>query len=143
MNAKKIFIILILVFGAAGAFACQFTFSLISGDGSVQTIAPGRSVDLELAEVYTLKVSCEEDHGNCPVAAEDTIFLLEEEKWKAGKDYLPLILQENISWSDTGGRSHLAELSFTAERAGIWELEIIRDCDRKEGYDEVLILSVH
>ena len=143
MHIKKIFIILIFVFGAAGAFACQLTFSLVSGDGSVRNIVPGRSVDLDLSEVYTLKVTLEEDHSNCPVPAEDTVFLLDEEKWKASKDYLPLILQDNISWSDTGSRSHLTELAFTAVQAGVWELEIIRDCDKKEGYDESLIFSIH
>jgi len=143
MHIKRIFIILILVFGAAGAFACQLTFSLVSGDGSVRNIVPGRSVDLELSEVYTLKVTLEEDHNNCPVPAKDTVFLLDEEKWKASKDYLPLILGDNISWSDTGSRSHVAELAFTAVQAGVWELEIIRDCDKKEGYDESLIFSVH
>lgn len=143
MHVKKIFIILILIFGAAGAFACQFTYSLISGDGSTQNIVPGKSVDLDISEVYTLKVIFEEDHNNCPVSAEDTVFLLEEEKWKASKDYLPLVLQENISWSDTGSRSHVTELSFNAAQAGAWELEIIRDCDKKEGYDEILNFSVH
>ncbi|MQY77233.1 MAG: hypothetical protein GH155_06340 [Spirochaeta sp.] len=142
MYVKKIFIILILIFGVAVAFACQLTFSLISGDGSVRNIVPGRRVDLELSESYTLKVTFEEDHGNCPLPAEETVFLLEEEKWKASKDYLPLILQENISWSDTGSRSHVTELAFTAAQAGVWKLEIIRDCDKKEGYDENLIFSI-
>lgn len=143
MYVKKIFIILILIFGAAGAFACQFTFSLISSDGSARNIVPGRSVDLDISKVYTLKMTFEEDHGNCPVPAEDTVFLLEEEKWKASKDYLPLVLQDNISWSDTGSRSHVTELYFTAAQAGVWELEIIRDCDKKEGYDEILNFSIH
>ena len=143
MYNRRIFIILFLIAGAAGAFACQLTFSLVSGDGSVRNIVPGRSVDLDLAESYTLKVTLEEDHNNCPVPAEDTVFLLEEEKWKASKDYLPLILGDNISWSDTGSRSHLTELAFTAVQAGVWELEIIRDCDKKEGYDESLIFSIH
>lgn len=143
MSNRRIFIILIFVFGAAGAFACQLTFSLVSGDGSVRNIVPGRSVDLDLAESYTLKVTFEEDHSNCPVPAEDTVFLLDEEKWKASKDYLPLILGDNISWSDTGSRSHLTELAFTAVQAGVWELEIIRDCDIKEGYDESLIFCIH
>lgn len=142
MHIKRIFIILILIFGAAGAFACQLTFSLVSGDGSVRNIVPGRSVDLGLTESYTLKVTLEEDHNNCPVPAENTVFLLEEEKWKASKDYLPLLLQDNISWSDTGSRSHVTELSFTTAQAGVWELEIIRECDKKEGYDESLIFSI-
>ncbi len=142
MHIKKIFIVLILIFGAAGVFTCQLTFSLVSGDGSVKNIVPGRSVDLDLDESYTLKVTLEEDHSNCPVPAEDTVFLLDEEKWKASKDYLPLILTDSISWSDMGSRSHITELAFAAAQVGVWELEIIRDCDKKEGYDESLIFSI-
>ena len=75
--------------------------------------------------------------------AEDTLFLLDDEKWKASKDNLPLQLEQDPNWEELdGGRSHEARLSFSAEDAGEWALEIIRECDRRGGYDEVLSFFV-
>ena len=55
MYAKRIFIILILIFGVAGAFACQLTFRLVSGDGSVRNIVPGEVLILTLLKVTPLR----------------------------------------------------------------------------------------
>ena len=133
---------ILLLFGTLSAFACQMRFKLIDENGTSQVVTPGRAVTLTEGEIYTLVVEFTEDHGNCPVDADETEFLLEEEKWKSSKDYLPLQLINSISWRDVGKLSHIAELKFKASDTGSWELEIIRDCTKKDGYDEYFTFVV-
>ena len=66
---------------------------------------------------------------------------MEEEKWKATKDTLPLLLLSSIRWEEQTSRVNIAEISFQAAKAGRWELEVIRDCS-KGGYDEILTFVV-
>ena len=92
---------------------------------------------------YSLVVRFKEDHNNCKVAPEVTLFLLDEEKWKSSKDYLPLQLAGSVNWSDINSRTHETELTFKAVKTGDWELEVIRECSKKEGYDEYLLFCVN
>ena len=133
---------ILLLFGAFSAVACKMNFKLIDENGTTQLVTPGRAVTLAEGEIYTLVVNFTEDHNNCKVDADETEFLLEEEKWKSSKDYLPLQLINSISWRDVGKLSHVAELKFKASDIGRWELEIIRDCTKKDGYDEYFTFVV-
>lgn len=138
--------ILLLMFAlsllAVGAFACEMSFTLTEAAGNSRNVVPGDPVSLNLGETYSLLVSFTEDHGRCSVPAEATVFVLDEEKWKASEDHLPLRLLSDIAWEDTSSKSSEVELEFTAIRAGEWELEVLRTCDKKSGYDEYLVFSV-
>ena len=137
-----IFASAVLLFaGAAAATACEFAFLLSGPEGIQQKIIPGSSTALSLDGAYTLTVEFTEDHGNCKLEPEDTVFLLEEEKWKATKDTLPLLLLSSIRWEEQTSRVNITEISFRAAKAGRWELEVIRDCS-KGGYDEILTFVV-
>ncbi len=132
-----------LLIGAGLSFACEFTFSLTDSNGDTRTVVPGNTVEIESGASYLLTVRYSEDHARCAVPPEDTMFLLDEEKWRASKDHLPLRLTQDPSWQDVGGdRTHESRLSFTAMEEGEWTLEIVRECDRKEGYDESFVFSV-
>lgn len=129
-----------LLAAAAPLGACEFTYT-ISGPGlSAAKLIPGVPVTLSVGAEYTLSVAYREDHRNCLVPAEDTLFLVEEERWKAGKDYLPLQLLEALPWEDSG-RSLSTVLTFRAEQAGTWPLQVIRECSRG-GYDQTLLFKV-
>ena len=132
-----------LLIASALGFACEFTFSLTDSNGDTRTVVPGSTVMIESGASYVLTVRYSEDHGRCTVPPEDTMFLLDEEKWRASKDHLPLRLTQDPSWEDSeGGRTHETRLSFTALEEGEWTLEIVRECDRKEGYDESFVFLV-
>jgi hypothetical protein len=131
----------LLFAGAAAATACEFAFLLDGSDGVQRSITAGSTTDLALGGTYTLTVEFTEDHGNCKLEPEDTVFLLEEEKWKPTKDTLPLLLTGSVIWEQETDRVNIAEISFQAVKEGRWELEIIRDCS-KGGYDEVLAFVV-
>ena len=135
---KGIILITVLMLSAAGAYACEFVYTLTNVDGSTKSIRPGSYIELDINNTYTLKVALVEDHRNCHLTPEDTDFLLEEEKWKTTKDYLPLQLLSEISWSSRDSRHHKVEVSFQAIIEGTSSLEVLRDCDKKEGYDEFL-----
>ena len=132
----------ILTLLTVGAFACEMTFVLTDSSANSRTIIPGKTVILKRGETYSLVIRFKEDHNNCKVAPEETLFLLDEEKWKSSKDYLSLQLAGSINWVDTDSRTHETELTFIAVNTGEWELEVIRECSKKDGYDEYLLFSV-
>ena len=129
-----------LFLAAAPLSACEFTYT-ISGPGlSAVRVIPGVAVTLSRGAEYTLSVSYREDHGNCVVPAANTLFLVEEERWKAGKDYLPLELLAAQPWTDAG-RSHSTTITFRASDAGTWPVQVIRECTRT-GYNQKLLFRV-
>lgn len=144
---KRLFIaglIFIAVFQLSSAvFACEMHFHLISPDGGVQEISPDKSAVISQGEMYTLEVEFIEDHKRCVTPPEETVYLIQEEKWKASKDYLPLQLIEQKEWVNGPDSSSalVQDLAFTALQKGDWDLEIIRDCP-KGGYDEFLTFHV-
>jgi len=141
MNNKKMLIFaLMLLISAAGVFACEFTFTLTTPDGNTNRLTPADSVSLEEGRQYVLSVSYVEDHKKCAVPPEDTLFLLEDERWKTGKDYLPLALMSSGGWINDG-RSHSISFTFTASRQGSFPLAIIRECARG-GYSASLNFAV-
>jgi hypothetical protein len=142
---KKLFlgtlIAVSLLPAALGAYACEMQFSLISSDGSVQNIAPGGNTALSQGENYVLQVEFTQDHKRCVTPADETVYLLSEEKWKSTKDHLPLQLVSQEEWVSDSSGVWVQKTSFEASRTGLWELEIIRDCP-KGGYDEILTFRV-
>ena len=143
MNRWQRILIVIFLLSTASVFACEFTFTLTNADGSSRNLRPGTDINLELNKTYTLKIALTEDHRNCKLSPEDTDFLLNEEKWKTTKDHLPLQLLDKISWSSQDSRHHTVEFSFHTTVAETCELEVLRDCDKKEGYDEFIQFVVN
>ena len=139
-NKKLLILAAMLLISAAGAFACEFTYNLTAPDGKVRRITPADMVSLEEGRQYVLTVSYVEDHKKCTVVPEDTLFLLEDERWKTGKDYLPLALISSGEWINDG-RSHSISFTFTASKQGTCPLEIIRECARG-GYRASLNFAV-
>ena len=134
----------VLLTTLSAALACEFQFELTLPDGSVQRVTPDREVDLELGEMYILEVRFIPDHRRCETPPQATLYLMQEEKWKVGKDDLPLGLLSMSSWSDsTAERSGAWEqvLRFRASMEGNWSLEVLRECERG-GYDESLHFQV-
>ena len=134
-------IVVSLFLVALGAYACEMQFSLIPMDGTVQNIMPGRETSLSLGANYILQVEFTQDHKRCVTPAEDTVYLLSEEKWKSVKEYLPLQLVKQGEWASDSSGVWTQEINFEASQKGLWELEIIRDCP-KGGFDETLVFQV-
>jgi hypothetical protein len=145
-NKMMKYLMIIAVFlgvllSAFGLFACEMHFSLISPDGKEEHVYPGRETVLSHDVTYTLQVEFVEDHRNCVMKPEDTVYLLDEEKWNTEKDYLALQLVSAGEWEKTSARGWVQELQFTATQEGSVSLEVLRDCP-KGGYDENLLFSV-
>lgn len=137
------FIVCVIIFQliALSGFACNISFSLVDSNGSQKDIYPGGVTELQTGMSYVLKVVFIEDHGRCKLGADETEFLLDEEKWKVSKDYLPLKLLEKITWEKTGNKEHETSVTFRAEKEGTFDLEVIRDCS-KGGYDEIVTFLI-
>jgi len=143
MSNKCGILIAAFLLSTVSVFACEFSFTLFTEDGSSRNIRPGTDIELELNNTYTMQIELTEDHRRCNLTPENTDFLLEKEKWKTSKDYLPLQLLDKISWISQDSRHHTAEISFQAVTTGTSELEVLRDCDKKEGYDEFILFVVN
>ena len=126
-----------IFFISLGLHACEMHFSLVFPGGSEQEVVPGKSVSLVSGNSYTLKVEFVQDHRKCVTPPDQTVYLLQDEKWKSTKDYLPLQLVDQSEWHEAISDSWLQEIEFRAVQQGEWELEVIRDCP-KGGYDEYL-----
>ena len=142
---KKLLIVfsiftMIFLFNVA-AYACELHFTMFSDDGEVFEIRPGKEVDLELGETYTLKTEFIQDHRKCETPPEATVYLLEDEKWKTQKDHLPLLLVKPGEWKASSSTSYEQELLFRAQESGTFTLEVIRECP-KGGYDEEIMFTV-
>ncbi len=144
MNRKKLllFILLSAVSITGSIFACEMIYSLVSDSGDTRVLSPDRTVSLDYGEIYSLEVIFHQDHGVCDVPADDTIFMLEEEKWRASKDYLPFQLLNEIIWIEDGSRMFKTVINFKTTVEGPASLQIIRVCDRKSGYDESIEFEI-
>jgi len=130
-----------IFFASIGIYACEMQFSLISSDKSVNRISPTKNVRISLGETYILKIEFIEDHKNCITPPEETKYLLQDEKWKVTKDYLPLQLILQDDWEKESTHVWKQEITFKALKKGSWELEVLRDCT-KGGYDEFITFIV-
>ena len=142
---KKRIVVTVITFGlmfpSFGIFACEMHFNLVSPEGEEEQLFPGRETVLRLNESYTLRVEFVEDHRKCVMSPDDTVYLLDEERWKTEKNYLSLQLVSASQWEETSARGWVQELQFTAAQTGSVALEVLRDCP-KGGYDEYLLFSV-
>jgi len=122
-------------------YACEMNFTLTHPDGTSTTISPVAPVPLLIANTYSLKVEFVEDHKRCITPPEETVYLLEEEKWKTAKDYLPLKLISKDDWIATDDNTWIQEIKFEAIEKGDWNLEVLRECP-KGGYDEIITFKI-
>ena len=134
---KKLTFILALIALGASAFACEMGFLLLGPDGSQRRITPDADIELISGREYELRITFTQDHGRCDVPAEDTVFLLNGEKWKPDREDSALAYRSSVQWTDISAREHEARIPFTVRSTGEIQLEIIRECAKKDGYDEV------
>jgi hypothetical protein len=141
-DAKKIMVALALTLAAFwSASACEMSFKLVDSSGSSRKLLPGSTIDLESGKSYALKVEFVEDHRNCLIPPEDTLFLLGDAKWRVGKEEQGLVLAKAIAWTESGRSLNLADLAFTAKKPGSYRLRLQRAC-AKGGYDEIFTFMV-
>jgi hypothetical protein len=140
-SKKRILLFLVISLSAFGLFACEMVFHLSGPESSDLRILPGSTIALKQGETYSLQVAFTEDHRNCKVPAEDTLFMLDGSKWKTSKTSLDLVLQQEIEWVENSRSLNTSVLEFTADKPGIAVLNILRDCS-KGGYDESFTFSV-
>lgn len=142
MKNKLIFITgIFLVFSIANASACYLNFIITDSHNNEKTVKPFENITVNSEENYVLTVIFTQDHRNCIISAEETDFLLYEEKWKTTKDYLPMQLVSISNWEKTGAHCYTIELEFIPKAEGTWELRILREC-LKGGYDECLVFNI-
>lgn len=145
MIATKKYMLTFLLFISVIIYstACEINYYISGNNGESRSVSPDKKIFLNNGESYTLHVDYLQDHGRCDVEYDDTLFILEDEKWKASKDYLPLVLIRKITWFQISKRNFETNIKFNVKKSGSFNLEIIRDCDRKEGYDESLQFQVN
>ena len=133
--------VMLIIFVNVAALACEFHFTLFSDNGEVFNIRLGNEVALDSGETYKMKIEFVQDHRKCETPPEATVYLLEDEKWKTEKDYLPLVLVEKGEWKPSSSTSYEQELVFQAQESGAVALEVLRECP-KGGYDEEIVFKV-
>jgi hypothetical protein len=126
---------------AFGLYACEMRYSLLQPDGNRLDVSPGSPVILHTGESYVLQVEFVQDHRKCVTPAEETVYLVDEEKWKETKEYLPLQLLSQSNWVEVSPGRWEQEIGFQPVRRGECVLEVIRECP-KGGYDERLVFQV-
>lgn len=140
--SKRIFLVaLLFVAGNGVLWACNYTFTLIDSQGTTQGVQEGVPVSVTQDETYTLNIRYVENHRNCTVTPEETIFLLDGSRWRVQRDTQPLLLTAAPEWSQPAQRTHEADFIFQPQTAGPWNLEIVRVCDRG-GYTGLLTFEV-
>ena len=133
--------LLFSILSVSGLFACEMVFHLTGPDASDVRVLPGSTIPLQLGAEYSLQVEFTEDHRNCSVPPEDTLFLLDGSKWKTSKTTLDLVLLQDIKWEELSRTLNSCTISFIADKSGPSVLQIIRDC-KKGGYDESFTFTV-
>ena len=129
---------LVLVAGVS-AHACIFTYTLIGPHGQTG-ITPGRPAEVVTGEDYRIEIAMREDHNRCLIEPEDTMFLLEEARWRMDRETQPLVLLAPIEWVHEGSRESSTTIEFRVAEAGAWTIDVIRVCT-KGGYHEKLVLE--
>jgi hypothetical protein len=71
-------------------------------------------------ETYRIEISMREDHNRCLIEPEDTMFLLEESRWRVNPETQPLVLLAPIEWTQMGSRDFTATIDFRVAEAGAW-----------------------
>ncbi|WP_320130116.1 hypothetical protein [uncultured Sphaerochaeta sp.] len=140
-HLKTIMALVLLVIPTFNLFACEMSFHLTGPQYSDTRVLPGSTISLQQGEIYNLEVEFTEDHRNCTVPAEDTLFLVDGSKWKTSKTSLALVLEHEINWVEESRYINTSILTFEANKDGSTVLDILRDC-RKGGYDESITFMV-
>jgi len=122
-------------------FACEMEFRLSGPTMTDMRILPGSTIALEKGSSYTLQVLFTEDHRTCKIPPEDTLFMLDKQKWRVDKTEQAVVLQRAIVWQTNAKRTNETTIFFVAALEGQRVLNIIRICT-KGGYDENIIFSV-
>ncbi|MDY0288217.1 MAG: hypothetical protein RBR15_05285 [Sphaerochaeta sp.] len=122
-------------------FACEMEFRISGPTMTDMRILPGSTIELAHDGAYTLQVIFAEDHRACKIPAEETLFMLDKQKWRVGKTEQAVVLQEPILWTEKDKLTNVATISLVATNTGKRVLNIIRTCS-KGGYDEQIIFSV-
>ena len=139
---RRLFIAAFIVtLGGAAAFACEMSFTLEGQSYTSMNILPGSTVKLTEGQSYKLTVEFTEDHRNCKIPADETLFLLNGEKWRPNKETQGLLLTNSIQWEEISKTKNVTVLEFTASVKGSQMLQIVRDCS-KGGYNEQITLVV-
>jgi len=142
MVSKRFFLIGILMLSLfLPLWACEMEFRISGPAMSDMRILPGSTIALEKGEPYSLRVIFSEDHRNCKVPPEDTLFMLDKQKWRVDKTEQGVVLQDPITWMTTSKNTNVTTISFVASLEGQRVLNICRICS-KGGYDENIIFSV-
>jgi len=141
-GTRRLAAILAMLFIALGsASACEMAFKLVDESGVARRILPGSSIALEAGRTYTLRVEFFEDHRNCLYEPGDTLFLLDDAKWRVNKAEQGMVLAAGIAWVESGRNLNQADIAFAAAKPGGYSLRIVREC-QKGGYDEVFAFIV-
>ncbi len=122
-------IVAMILCPALTAYACIFTYVLV-GPVEETEVRTGTTTTVSAGEVYRIEIAMRENHNNCDLQAEDTLFLLEEARWRVGRETQPLVLMSDIVWERTGARSYTSAIEFRAAQAGTWTIDVIRECHR-------------
>ena len=142
MKARHVLIVLVLALGGVvPALACNYTYTVIDGAGRETIVSEGSSATLRLGETYTLRMEYHENHRNCNVSPEETLYLLDGSRWRLERETQPLYLLSWPQWEQPASRTHRGEFVFTAAQAGTWLVEVVRVCDRG-GYHGEIYLEV-
>ncbi len=134
-------VFLMLGVAATPAMACNYTYTVIDPTGRETVVSEGNSLTLVQGETYVLRMEYWENHRNCTVTPEDTLYLVDGARWRPDRDTQPLILRETAEWEQTASRTHRGEFTFDAAREGAWSVEVVRVCDRG-GYHGAFLLEV-
>lgn len=122
------------------AHACIFTYVLVGPDGQHE-IRSGATATVQAGELYRIEIAMRENHSNCDLEAGDTMFLLEEGRWRVGRETQPLVLKSAIVWERTGSRSYTTAIEFLAAEIGTWTIDVIRECHRGGSHEWITIES--
>lgn len=141
LHKPLLLITILIIFSSVSLFACEMNFNLSGTNLQDMRILPGSTIALQEGESYTLRVEFVEDHRNCSIPPEDTLFMLDGRKWRVDKSEQGIVLQDPIQWTVQSKTSNVTLLPFFALQEGTFTLSIIRDCP-KGGYDETITFSV-
>lgn len=131
--------VLIALAVAAPASACIFTYTLIGESGSV-ALTPDTPTAVEVGQTYRIDIAMREDHGNCRIEPEDTLFLLDEARWRLNRETQPMVLLSEIVWQPVGTTRYTTTIEFRVGQPGLWTVDVIRECTRG-GYRGALLFE--
>lgn len=124
---------------ATPAVACIFTYTLVGEDSSTGLTAD-TPTPVRVDETYRIDIAMREDHGNCRIEPEDTLFLLDEARWRLNRETQPMVLLSEILWQPVGATRYTTSIEFRVAQPGLWTIDVIRECSRG-GYHGALLFE--